>query len=163
MNKKYPIYIICDNVRSLYNVGAIFRTSDAANVAKIYLCGITGYPKENDVTWTQTAKIEKTALGANKTVPWEHVEDIKSLILELKSKNIKIYALENTSDAKIYSETKYQFPCALILGHEVNGISDEVLALADNVIKIPMHGTKTSLNVEAAYAISVFEIIKQIK
>lgn len=161
--KKYPVYTICDNIRSLYNVGAIFRTSDGANIEKLYLCGITGYPKGNDPTWTQTAKIAKTALDAHKTVPWQYVKNIKSLILKLKSQKIKIYVLENTPYAKLYDRVKYEFPCALVLGHETKGVSEDIIKLADEVIKIPMHGTKTSLNVEAAYAIAIYEILKQKK
>lgn len=158
---KNPIYVICDNVRSLYNVGAIFRTSDAANIAKIYLCGITGYPKENDPTWFQTKRIEKTALGANKTVPWKYIENCKLIIENLKKQGIKIYVLESTPNATSYTSVKYQFPCALVLGHEVKGVSDEIIKLADQVIKIPMHGIKTSLNVEVAYAVAIYEILRQ--
>lgn len=159
---KHPIYVICDNIRSLYNVGAIFRTSDAANIKKLYLCGITGYPKD-DPNWFQTKRIEKTALGATHTVPWKYEKDTVKLVTKLKSKGVKIYALENLPDAKLYNATKYNFPCALVLGHEAKGISKEVLSLVDEIIQIPMYGAKNSLNVEAAYAIAVYEILKQIK
>ncbi len=161
--KHNPIYTICDNIRSLYNVGAIFRTSDAANIKKLYLCGITGYPRKNDPTWTQTAKIEKTALGANKTVMWQYIKNCKLKIKNLKSQGIKIYVLENTPGAKLYDRIKYKFPCALVLGHETKGVSNNIIKMADEVIKIPMYGTKTSLNVEAAYAVAVYEMIKQKK
>lgn len=157
-----PIYVILDNVRSLYNVGAIFRTSDAASIKKIYLGGITGYPKD-DPNWFQTKRIEKTALGANKTVPWEYIENTKSIVKSLKSKKIKIYVLENTPNSTPYTSVKYTFPCALVLGHEVTGVNQEIIDLADEVISIPMYGTKTSLNVEAAYAIAIYEILRQRK
>ena len=160
---RFPVYTVCDDIRSLYNFGAIFRTSDAANIKKLYLCGITGYPKENDPTWTQTTKIKKTALGAEKTVPWQYIKNAKRKVQNLKQKGIKIYALENTSNAKLYDRVKYKFPCALVLGHETKGVSNNIIKLADEVIKIPMYGTKTSLNVEAAYAIAVYEILKQKK
>lgn len=160
MNKN-PIYVICDNVRSLYNVGAIFRTSDATNIAKIYLCGITGYPKENEPTWFQTKRIEKTALGANKTVPWQHIENCQLIVKKLKTKGVKIYVLENLPGSTPHTSTTYTFPCALVLGHEVNGVQDEIIKLADKVINIPMHGTKTSLNVEVAYAVAIYEILRQ--
>lgn len=160
---RHPVYVICNNIRSLYNVGAIFRTSDAANIEKICLCGITGYPKENDPTWFQTAKIEKTALGANKTVLWKYYQTTEEAITELKKTGIKIYALENTDTAADYKNFNYQFPCALVLGHEVNGISQNILDLTDGVIKLPMYGTKTSLNVEAAYAIAIYEMIDHYK
>jgi len=162
MKSKFPITIICNNIRSLYNVGAIFRTSDAANISKIYLTGITGYPKENDPNWFQTAKIEKTALGANKTVCWQYRKNATLLIKSLKRKGIKIYVLENKQRATSYQECHYKFPCALVLGHEVNGVDEEIIALADKIVKIPMYGTKTSLNVEAAYAIAIYEIIKHV-
>lgn len=158
---KTPVYIICDNIRSLYNVGAIFRTSDAVNIKKIYLCGITGYPKEDDPKWFQTLRIEKTALGANKTVKWEYVNNTIDIISKLKSKGVSIYSLENTKNAKTYNKVKYKFPCALVLGHEVNGVNDKIINASHEVIKIPMLGKKTSLNVEAAYAISIYEILNQ--
>jgi len=161
MKKRNSVYIVCDNIRSLYNIGAIFRTSDAANVKKIYLCGITGYPKD-DPNWFPTKRIEKTALGANKTVPWEYVENCKSKIEDLKKKGVKIYVLENIRTAELYNSTSYTFPCALVLGHEVKGVSDEIIKLADKVVKIPMYGTKTALNVEAAYAIAIYKIIEHL-
>jgi len=142
-------------------VGAIFRTSDAANVQKIYLCGITGYPKD-DPNWFQTKRIEKTALDATKTVPWEYVDNAKSLVKSLKSKGIKIYVLENISSAIPYDSVTYDFPLAIVLGHERNGVNDEIIKLADEVIKIPMHGTKTSLNVEVAYAIAVYKVLENL-
>lgn len=161
MNRN-PIYVICDNVRSLYNVGAIFRTSDAVNIEKLYLCGITGYPKD-DPSWFQTKRIEKTALGTTKTVSWKHVDSCKLIVEKLKKQHVKIYVLENLPHAKTYHSTSYDFPCALVLGHERNGVSNEIIELADEIIKIPMHGTKTSLNVEVAYAVAVYEILKQMK
>ncbi len=159
---KHPIYVICDNVRSLYNVGAIFRSSDAANIKKLYLCGITGCPKD-DLNWFQTKRIEKTALGSTQTVVWEYIKNTVDIIKKLKSKGIKIYALENLPNAKLYNSTHYDFPCALVLGHEAKGVSQEVLDLVDEVIQIPMYGAKNSLNVEAAYAIAVYEVLKQIE
>lgn len=155
MKKTNPIHVVCDNIRSLYNVGAIFRTSDATNIRKIYLCGITGYPKENDSTWFQTKKISKTALGANKTVPWEYIDSCKSTVESLKSKGVKIYVLENTLASFSYSATTYAFPCALVLGHEVTGVNDKI-------INIPMYDAKTSLNVEVAYAVAIYEMINHL-
>ncbi|EKD56585.1 MAG: tRNA/rRNA methyltransferase (SpoU) [uncultured bacterium] len=157
----FPIITICDNIRSLYNVGAIFRTSDAANIEKIYLCGITGYPK-NDPNWFQTKRIEKTALGATKTVPWSYRKDTVRLINKLKRDGIKIYALETVLHATCYMNCNYTFPCALVLGHETQGINPKILDLVDEIIQIPMYGTKTSLNVEVAYAIAVYEILKHL-
>ena len=155
---RHPIYIICNNIRSLYNVGAIFRTSDAANIKKLYLCGITGFPKD-DPNWFQTKRIEKTALGATKTVQWEYHRSAKRIVCSLKRKGIKIYVLENTLHAMRYTDCDYSFPCALVLGHETKGVDNKLIKMADEVIKIPMYGTKTSLNVEVAYAIAVYNIL----
>jgi len=160
--RKFPIYVICDNIRSLYNVGAIFRTSDATNISKIYLCEMTGYPK-NDPNWHQTKKIEKTALGSTSTVKWKYIKNSLRLINRLKFKGIKIYALEIDNRAINYNEIKYDFPCAFVLGHEINGINPKILNIADKIIKIPMRGLKTSLNVEAAFAVSIYEILKYAK
>lgn len=176
---KFPIITICDNIRSLYNVGAIFRTSDAANIEKLYLCGMTGYPKD-DPNWFQTKRIEKTALSATKTVDWEYKKDAVKLVKNLKKfrenprfirnprksarpiRPIKIYALEIDPRAKSYSKVNYQFPCALVLGHETEGINPKILDQADEIIQIPMYGSKTSLNVEVAYAIAIYEILKHL-
>lgn len=149
----------------MYNVGSIFRTSDGAGcVTKIYLTGMTGYPKRGDPAWTQTAKIAKTSLGAEKFVDWKYVKDPMKLVEKLKEQGIKIYALENNigSDTEDYSKIKYKFPMALVVGHEVKGIKSEIIKLADQCIFIPMRGKKESLNVASAYAIAIYEISKQI-
>lgn len=157
----FPIITICDNIRSLYNVGAIFRTSDAANIDKLYLCGISGYPKD-DPNWFPTKRIEKTALGATKTVNWKYRKDCLRLVKKLKSQGYKIYALEIDSRSKPYNLTPYTSPLVLVLGHETKGINPKILDLADEIIQIPMHGNKTSLNVEVAYAIAIYEILKYV-
>lgn len=166
MTSAKKITVVCDNIRSLYNVGAIFRTSDGTgHVDKIYLTGMTGYPKQNDPNWHQTKKIAKTALGAEKTIPWEYKKDPIELIKLLKSKKNNIYVLENKIPHKktfIYHKTKYNFPLVLVLGHEVRGVKPEIIGLANKIISIPMLGKKESLNVEAAYAIAIYEIIKQL-
>lgn len=165
MNSVKKITVVCDNIRSLYNVGAIFRTSDGAgHINKIYLTGMTGYPKQNDPNWHQTKKIAKTALGAEKTIPWEYKKDSIKLIKLLKSKN-NIYVLENKIPHKktfLYHKIQYKFPLVLVLGHEVRGVKPEIIDIADKIISIPMLGQKESLNVEAAYAIAIYEIIKQL-
>jgi len=155
---KFPIITICDNIRSLYNVGAIFRTSDATNIEKLYLCGMTGYPK-NDPNWFQTKRIEKTALGATKSVKWQHLKNSYLLVKKLKQSGYKIYALEVDNRAKKYNQVNYQFPCALVLGHETEGVNPKILDIADEIIQIPMFGSKTSLNVEAAYSVAIYKIV----
>ncbi len=145
--------VLLDNVRSLYNVGSIFRTSDAAGVEKIYLCGITGKPPR--------AEIHKAALGAEKSVPWEYFENPAGIVQQLKRDGFKIVVLEHTDQPRLYHEVNYEFPICLVVGHEITGVSDEVVALADLAIEIPMFGIKQSLNVAVAYGIAVYEIIKQ--
>lgn len=156
MKTENNIYAICDNIRSLYNVGSIFRTSDGAGIDKIFLCGMTGCPDSE----VQISRINKTALGAEKTIPWQYYKHPEYIIKKLKSQNIKIYALENTSNARLYNKAKYSFPCALIVGHEVHGIKPGILKFADEIIQIPMYGAKKSLNVATAYGIAIYEMIK---
>ncbi len=151
--KRRPVRVLLDNVRSLYNVGSIFRTSDAAGVEKIYLCGITGRPPR--------AEIHKAALGAERSVPWEYFENPVEIIQQLKAEGYRIIILEHTDQPLLYHQTKYKFPLCLVVGHEVTGVSDEVVALADMAIEIPMFGIKQSLNVAVAYGIAIYEIVKQ--
>ncbi len=147
-----PIRILLDNVRSLYNVGSIFRTSDAAGIEKIYLCGITGRPPR--------AEIHKAALGAEQSVPWEYFENPVEIIQQLKDEGQRIIILEHTDQPQLYHEVDYKFPLCLVVGHEITGVSDEVVDLADMAIEIPMFGIKQSLNVAVAYGIAVYEIIR---
>jgi len=149
-----PVSVLLDNVRSLYNVGSIFRTSDAAGVEKIYLCGITGKPPRDE--------IHKAALGAERSVPWEYYENPVEIVQKLKAEGNRIVILEHTDQPHFYHKVVYEFPLCLVVGHEITGISDEVVELADIAIEIPMFGIKQSLNVAVAYGIAVYEIVKQI-
>lgn len=151
---------VLDNVRSRYNVGAIFRTADGLGVSKLYLCGITPCPDRTD----DLVGIAKTALGAEATVPWEYAPDTSALIQRLRGEALTIVALETavggvplpslTSDVQRLSSKGV----ALIVGHEVYGIRHDVLELADIVAEIPMHGTKRSLNVEVSFALGAYTI-----
>ncbi len=138
---KVPLILILENVRSLLNVGAIFRTSDAFSIQKIYLCGITGTPPHRD--------IQKTALGATETVEWEYVQDIAILLKELKSAGIKLGAIEQTDKSISLPHFMPEKICvyALVLGNEAEGVSAESLALVDFALEIPQFGAKHSLNV----------------
>jgi len=151
--QRRPIRVLLDNVRSLYNVGSIFRTSDAVGVEKIYLCGITGKPPRSE--------IHKAALGAENSVAWEYFEKPVEIIQKLKTRGYQIVILEHTDQPQLYFDAKIKFPMCLVVGHEITGISDEVVDLADKAIEIPMFGIKQSLNVSVAYGIAVYEIIKQ--
>ena len=149
-----PLFVVLDDIRSVYNIGAIFRTSDAIQAEKLFLCGITAHPPRKD--------LEKTALGATEVVPWEYRPSAKETLLKLKENGVKICALELTSRSANYREVEYEFPMALVLGNEVDGIGPEILDLADMVVQIPMLGRAKSLNVATAYGIVGYEILHQL-
>ncbi len=148
--KKSPFYVICDNIRSLENIGSIFRTADALSVDKIFLCGICGKPPHH--------KISKTALGAEKWIDWEHCGKTWQVVDRLKKENVLIVALEQEKNALLYTKFKPKFPLVLIIGNEVKGISSSVLKRADKIIFLPMFGKKESLNVAVAFGIAGYEI-----
>ena len=146
-----PVVVICDDIRSLHNVGAIFRTADGAHLEKIYLCGISGTPPRNE--------IRKTSLGAEESVLWEYVKDAVEVVQSLREKGYQIVALEHTDQSVDYKKAEYLFPLCLIVGHEFHGINDRIVEMADMAIEIPMHGIKQSLNVSVAFGIAVYEIV----
>jgi tRNA G18 (ribose-2'-O)-methylase SpoU len=149
--RRIPVSVLLDNVRSLYNVGSIFRTSDAVLIEKLYLCGFTPHPPRRE--------IEKTALGATQSVPWEYHKNAEDLVVYLKSKKVEICVLELTTDSVPYYGIKREnFPLCLIIGNELTGVSKELMERADLAIEIPMYGVKHSLNVAVAYGIAIFEI-----
>jgi tRNA G18 (ribose-2'-O)-methylase SpoU len=151
--QRIPLCALVDNVRSLYNVGSIFRTSDGALIEKLILTGFTPHPPRKE--------IEKTALGSTKSVPWEYVKHPTEAIQLLKNKGYKICCLELTNAGIPYTEVQSNhFPMCLIIGNEITGVSKEVIELCDLAIEIPMYGTKQSLNVAVAYGIAVFELVK---
>lgn len=149
--KKLPVYIILDSIRSSYNVGSIFRTSDGVMVEKIFLCGYTPTPENKEVF--------KTALGSQESVEWEYVKDPKEVVTRLKAEGVKISALELTEKSTTYSEVNpANFPMCLIVGNEVAGVSQDLLDMCDFTIEIPQYGIKQSLNVGVAYGVSIFEL-----
>lgn len=150
---RFPISIVLHNIRSLYNVGSIFRTCDAGRVKELILCGFTPYPPRKE--------IEKTALGAVETVPWRYFPSTSAGISYLKEQGNKVFALEITDRKRSYDSLKpSEFPAAFVLGNELVGIDQQVLDLCDEAIEIPMFGVKHSLNVAVAAGIIVFEAIK---
>jgi tRNA G18 (ribose-2'-O)-methylase SpoU len=154
--ERLPIYLLLDNVRSLYNVGAIFRTADGARVSKIFLCGYTPSPPRKE--------IDKTALGATTTVPWEHFREPQTVITRLKSEGIPLYVLEQTDKSMpYYTLTRKNFPLCLVIGNEITGVSQEIISLADAAIDIPMFGMKQSLNVAVAAGIAMFDLVRIFK
>ena len=147
---KKELYVVLDNVRSRENVGSIFRTADAVGVSKIYLCGITPMPPHE--------KISKTALGAEKWIPWEYHKNTWRLLEKLKKDRINIVALENGEGSIDLFKFKPKFPLALVVGNEVKGLSPRILKYAQKKAAIPMHGRKESLNVAVALGIAVYAI-----
>jgi len=152
--EKFPIYCLVENVRSLNNVGSIFRTSDAVRLKKLFLTGYTGYPPRRE--------IEKTALGATESVPWIHYSNSMDALSELKELNVNIVALEHTSNSIPYNKAKYKFPLCLMLGNEVDGLNQKLISSADMAVEIPMFGLKQSLNVSVAYGIVIFHILEEL-
>ncbi|OGY54885.1 MAG: hypothetical protein A3A24_01260 [Candidatus Buchananbacteria bacterium RIFCSPLOWO2_01_FULL_46_12] len=144
------IYLVAQNIRSLFNVGALFRCADVFGVNKIYLCGYTGYPPRKEIS--------KTALGAEGWVEWERQWQTHVLLKKLKKQGVKIVVLETAANAQSLAHFKPQFPLALVVGSEVNGVSAAVLKLADAVVKIPMLGQKESLNVAMAAGIALYQL-----
>lgn len=161
---KKGIYLVLDNIRSRENVGSIFRTADAAGVSKIYLCGITPRPSQYQVSSIkyqgETDKIAKTALGAEKWVPWEYHKQTLRLLKKLRDEGLELIALEQTKDSTNIFKLKSlgSRPTALVLGNEVKGLSPEILKYCDKKISIPMYGRKESLNVSVAAGIAVYQL-----
>lgn len=152
---KFPLIIILDDIRSLTNVGSFFRTSDAFNIEKIYLCGITASPPHRE--------IQKTALGATETVEWEHRESIVELVNELKTAGVKICSIEQTAETTLLQNitTDKDEKYALVFGNEVNGVNQAVVDLSDYVIEVPQFGTKHSINVSVCAGIVIWEFVRK--
>ncbi len=153
--EKFPLIVILDSIRSLNNIGSFFRTSDAFNIEKIYLCGITATPPHRE--------IQKTALGATESVNWEHRTNIIELIDELKKDGVKICSIEQAEKTTFLQDVpnlpnkKY----ALIFGNEVDGVNQEAIDLSDYIIEIPQFGTKHSLNVSVCAGVVLWEFAKR--
>lgn len=155
--EKTPIIVVLDNIRSLNNVGSVFRTSDAFAIEKIYLCGITAKPPHKD--------IHKTALGATESVDWEHVESTIELIKKFKNLKIKVISIEQADNAtmlqdfKIDKNQKY----AIVFGNEVKGVQQEVVSLSDYCVEIPQFGTKHSLNISVSCGVVLWDLFKKVR
>lgn len=155
-SQKTPLIIILDNIRSLNNIGSVFRTADAFLIEKIYLCGITATPPHKD--------IQKTALGATDTVDWEHKKDTLQLVRDLKSQDIKVVSVEQAENAILLhnftpeSNQKY----AVIFGNEVKGVQQQVVSESDSVIEIPQYGSKHSLNISVSSGIVIWDLFNKL-
>ena len=150
-SEKSPLIIIADNVRSMHNVGSIFRTSDAFLVEKIYLCGITPTPPHRE--------IQKTALGATESVDWQYAENTLDVVNQLKKEGWTILALEQTTNSVMLDELKIEKgeKIAIVLGNEVEGVNQEVINLCHKAVEIPQFGTKHSFNVSVSCGIMLWQ------
>ena len=153
--EKTPIIIVLDNVRSLNNIGSVFRTADAFLIKKIYLCGITAKPPHKD--------IQKTALGATETVDWEYVENIDDVLAALKAENVQVLAVEQAENAIMlndFSVSKNK-TYALVFGNEVKGVQQKVVTASDAVIEIPQLGSKHSLNISVSTGVVLWDLFQK--
>ena len=155
--EKTPLIVILDNVRSLNNIGSIFRTADAFLIEKIYLCGITATPPHKD--------IQKTALGATETVAWEYCEDALELVKKLQEDQIKVYAVEQAEDAVFLDAFTPQKgrKCALVFGNEVKGVQQKVVSASNGVLEIPQLGSKHSLNIAVSAGAVLWDLFSKMK
>lgn len=154
---KSPLIIILDDIRSLNNIGSVFRTADAFLIEKIFLCGITATPPHKDIT--------KTALGATESVTWEYAKNVTEVIRDLQSQNVEIIAIEQAKNAtslldlEIMPDKKY----ALVFGNEVKGVSQEAVSMSDQVVEIPQYGTKHSLNISVSTGVVIWELFRKLQ
>ena len=155
--KKTPIIVVLDNIRSLNNIGSVFRTSDAFLVEKIFLCGITASPPNKE--------IHKTALGAQESVEWEYVEDILTLIKELKEENIKIASIEQADNSTMLDKflPNKNSKIAIVFGNEVKGVQQEVVSASNYCLEIPQKGTKHSLNISVSCGVVLWDLFQKLE
>lgn len=154
---KTPLIIILDDIRSLHNIGSVFRTADAFLIEKIYLCGITATPPNKE--------IHKTALGATETVAWEYRKDVLEVIQELKTQDTQVYAIEQVENAFFLDtfQPKLNKKLALVFGNEVFGVNQDAVKLCDGAIEIPQLGTKHSLNISVSTGIVIWDLFCKMK
>jgi 23S rRNA (guanosine2251-2'-O)-methyltransferase len=152
-SEREGIYVVLDGLRSAFNVGSILRTSEAAGVRTVYLCGVTAHPPNR--------KLEKTALGATDHVPWKYMKRTVDALAELRALRVPLIGVETVADSTPYTDFTFPNPVAIVFGHEILGISEPALAMLDKVVRIPMHGFKTTINVATASGIVLFEIVRQ--
>lgn len=154
-SEKTPLIVVLDDVRSLHNIGSVFRTCDAFLIEKVYLCGITATPPNKE--------IHKTALGATETVAWEYAKDVVEVIKQLKEEGVSIQAIEQVENSVMLNdfEVKDNTTYALVFGNEVKGVAQEVVDLSDGVIEIPQLGTKHSLNISVSAGIVIWDLFQK--
>lgn len=157
VRERNPFWIVLDQVRSMHNVGSVFRTSDAFHVAGIMLCGLTPRPPHRD--------IHKTALGATDTVPWHYEASVEAALRRLKAEGYMVLAVEQTHNSTALQDITFSArdKVALVFGNEVNGVSEEALSLCDGSIEIPQWGSKHSLNISVSVGVVLWELVRKIK
>lgn len=153
--QKVPLIVVLDNIRSQHNVGAVFRTADAFRLEAVYLCGICCCPPNQE--------IHKTALGAEQTVPFRYFENTLDAVNELKKQGYSVYAIEQTHNSINFDNIAVSSPTAIILGHEVFGVQQQVVDAADGCIEITQYGTKHSLNVSVTAGIVMYKLANQLR
>lgn len=152
--EKTPLIVVLDNIRSLNNIGSVFRTSDAFLIEKVYLCGITAKPPHRD--------IQKTALGATETVEWEHQENTLDVIEKLKTNGFQIASIEQAENSVTLNEFKPSRKTAIVFGNEVMGVDQSVIDKSDVVIEIPQYGTKHSLNISVSAGVVIWDLFNKL-
>jgi 23S rRNA (guanosine2251-2'-O)-methyltransferase len=152
---KNPLYIVLDNLRSAFNVGAIFRLCDTLRVKGLFLCGYTAHPPH--------IKLEKTSLGTIQYVPWKHFPSALEAVQWLKGQGVPVWAAETTTKSADYRHAAYPTQLAIVFGNEALGVSREVLDECDRIVEIPLHGYKNSLNVATSCAVIGFRAIEEME
>ncbi len=150
---RLPVTVVLDNLRSAFNVGAVFRTAECGRVEQLYTCGITAHPPDQ--------RLERTAMGTTEFVPHRHLESTREAVSLARQRGARIVALETTNVSRSLYAPWPKEPVCLLLGNEALGLGDDVLALADEVVEIPLLGYKNSLNVAVSFAVVLFEILRQ--
>src|SRR3989344_9275213 len=153
--KRNPIYLVLDQIIDTYNIGSLFRLADAVAATKMYLCGDMEYPP--------SSRIHKAAVGTENWVPWTTKSSAFMVVRELKSKDVQIIAVEQSSNSISYSNLKPHFPCAIVVGNETSGIGKETLDLADIIVELPMYGVNKSFNVWGSAAVIAYKTLESLK
>lgn len=154
--KRNPIYLILDNVLDTYNIGSLFRLADAASIEKLYICGDSEYPP--------SSRIHKSAVGTEEWIPWEKADSAKDVVEKLKTEGVQIVSVEQDSRSISYASLNENtdFPVAVVVGHETNGVSKEVLNISDVIVELPQYGVNKSFNVWGSAAVIIYKILEKI-
>lgn len=154
--KRNPIYLVLDNVIDTYNIGSLFRLSDAIAAEKMYICG--------DVEYPPNSRIHKAAVGTEEWIPWEKADSAISIVNKLKSDGVQIISVEQSPDSIDYPllSTRLEFPCAIVIGNETDGISKEVLEESSVIVELPMMGVNKSLNVWGSAAVIAYQVLESL-